>query len=465
MDVAASRALRGQLRGSWVSPTSAEYDDARRVWNRRVDCRPAGIVRVADTADVVTAIRVARRHQLPVALRSSGHHIAGLAVRDDGLVIDLSGLKGRRVDVQRRLAQAQPGVTWGELDAATQAAALATTGGRISSVAIAGLTLGGGYGWLMRRFGLTIDNLQAAQVVSADGDVIVASETEHPDLFWALRGGGGNFGVVTRFEYRLHPLGPAVTGGAVFYAAEQAPAVLRGFRSLMDAAPETLGALFNILRLPAAPFVPERLHGTPAVAIAVCHSGTVEQARRDLQPLEDMATPLLVRLGRTPYARVQRLFDAAGAYGSFVHGASGQLARIDDAMAAVLLRFGEWMPSVRSIVMLSALGGAISRTGKYETAFSHRASAYAYSIDSVWTDPAQTAAAVAWTDAFAAAMRPFTTGVYVNELGNEPGGIERAYAPATLERLRDVKRRYDPDNFFDANHNVAPVPVSAAATS
>lgn len=389
-------------------------------------------------------LRFARERGIAVSVRGTGHHVAGLAVLEGGLVIDLSGLTHIELDPVRGIVRAEPGVTWSALDRATQTAELAVTGGRVSSVGIAGLTLGGGYGWLMRRCGLTIDNLVAADVVTADGEWLRASATDYPDLFWGLRGGGGALGIVTGFEYALHPVGPLVTAGAAFYDIEHLPQILRGFRALMATAPDELGAQCNVVRLPAAAFVSPQLHGRLVVAIALCHTG-----RPDLDSLLQLAPPLLVRINEMPYTRAQRLFDAAGGAGRFVHGESGQLPDLDDEACAVIERHAADLPSPESIVMISALGGAVARVRQAATAFSHRDSAFAYAIDSVWRDPADAERHIAWTDTFGAALEPSSTGVYVNELG-AAGDVARAYAPATLERLRELTRRYDPDDVFDS---------------
>ena len=463
MDAALIRDLRAGIAGGVLAPPDPGYDAARRVWNGRVDRRPVAIVRAQGAHDVSAALRIARAHGAPLAVRGTGHHVAGFGVRDDAVVIDLAALKRVSVDRRRRIARAEPGVTWGELDAACQRVGLATTGARISRVGIGGVTLGGGYGWLMRRHGLTIDSLRATEVIAADGRRLLAGAREHPDLFWALRGGGGNFGVVTGFEYALHPVGPLVTGGPVFYPQERAADVLGAFRALAESAPDELGLLLTFIRLPEAPFVPERLHGRPAVAIVVCHTGQLPAAERDLRPLERCAPVLLSRVAPMPYARVQRLFDAAGAHGNLVHGTAGQLAELDERVCEVVVEHAAGMTSSSSVVMLAALGGAVGRVDGAATAFSHRAARYAYSIDSVWTHAADGERHIAWTDAFATAMQPFRAGVYVNELGPGEGGARRAYAPATLERLRAIKRAYDRDNVFDWNHNVEP--AQAAATS
>jgi FAD/FMN-containing dehydrogenase len=456
------RDMSQRLRGAVVGPQDAGYDALRRVWNARVDGRPAAVAQVVGAADVAAALLCAREHDIPISVRGTGHHVAGLAVREGGLVIDFPRLWGVRVDPVRRTARVEPGATWGDVDRATQAAGLAVTGGRISCVGVAGLTLGGGYGWLMRRCGLTVDNLLAADVVTADGGRIRASAHENPDLLWGLRGGGGNLGIVTAFEYRLHHVGPQVTAGAVFYDLEHLPTILRGFRALMEGAPDELGALCNVVRLPPAPFVPPELRGRPAVAIAVCNSGRPDAAADDVAVLDGLAPPLLKRIAGIPYVRAQRLFDAAGRAGSFVHGAAGQLARLDDAVCAAIEDHAEHLPSSESIVMISAMGGAVGRVPQDATAFSHRDTAFSYALNAVWTDPAEAERHLAWADRLGAALAPFTTGVYVNELG--PGGdVATAYAPATLKRLRGLKSRFDPDNVFDGNHNVTPAPSAQDA--
>jgi FAD/FMN-containing dehydrogenase len=456
MDRMFVRELRAGLSGSVCCPEDVGYDSARQVWNARIDRRPAAIVRAASASDVVLALRTAREHGLALAVRGTGHHVAGFGVRDDAVVVDLSALTAVRLDPVRRRVRAQAGVVWRDLDRATQAAGLAVTGARISSVGIGGSTLGGGYGWLMRRLGLTIDSLVAADVVLADGRRVRASHTEHPDLLWALRGGGGNFGIVLGFEYAVHGIGPVVTGGAVFYPLDRLGEVLRGYRALMLSAPDALGALCNVIRLPAAPFVPAELHGRPAVAVAVCHSGSPEAAERDLRALDALAPALLRRVGPAPYRRVQRLFDAAGAHGNQVHAASGQLDALSDAVCDTLVEHAGDMTSPLSIVMLAAMGGALAQVGDDATAFCHRRSEFAYSISSVWRDPADGGRHIAWTDAVAAALHPHTAGVYVNELGTDAGGVSAAYSLPALRRLGEIKRRYDPDNVFDCNHNIVP---------
>jgi FAD/FMN-containing dehydrogenase len=451
------RALRAGVRGEVLDPASDGYDAARRVYNARADRRPAVIVRCAGVGDVLAALRLARDRPWPLAVRGGGHSAAGFGVCDGGLVLDLSRLKGVRVDPGRRTARAEAGVAWGELDHETQAFGLATTGARISTTGIAGVTLGGGYGWLMRQCGLAVDNLLSVDLVTADGRFLTASAAENAELFWGVRGGGGNFGVVTSLEYRLHAIGPTVTGGMAFYPSERGPQVLRTYRELIASAPDELSALCNFLQLPPAPFVPEGLRGTPVVAVAVCHTGPAEQARRDLRVLGRLGPPLLERIRPMPYVKLQRLYDAAGAFGYHVHGRSGHLPKLSDAVLDLVAARGPCVTSPLSIVMISALGGAVARVGEHDTAFSHRRTAFDCAITSVWADPAESVRHVAWTEDFWAALRPHTAGAYVNELGDEgEQRVREAYNPATYQRLLALKKIFDPTNRFRLNHNVRP---------
>jgi len=449
-------AARKACRGEVLARGDAGFDAARRVYNGAIDRRPAAIVRCAGVADVVVAVRLARAHDLPLAVRGGGHSAAGFGVCEGGLVIDLSAMKGVRVDPARRTVQAQAGLTWGQLDHETQAFGLATTGGRISSVGIAGMTLGGGYGWLMRKHGLAIDNLLSVDLVTADGSLLTASATENPDLFWGLRGGCGNFGIVTSLTYRLHSVGPMVTGGMVFYAAERARELLTAYREFAASAPEDLATQFNVLLLPPAPFVPPHLVGAAVAAIPVCHLGSPEEARRDLAPLLERE-PLIDRIRPMPYTRLQRLFDAAGAFGHLTYGRSGHLRQLGDDAVETLMAHAAGLTSPYSIVMLSPLGGAVARVGEEDTAFSFRSTAFDLAIQAVWSNPRHSRRHIRWADEAWTAMRPFAHGVYVNELGDE--GRERvweAYNPETYRRLVALKRHWDPENLFHMNQNIDP---------
>jgi FAD/FMN-containing dehydrogenase len=450
-------ALRTGVRGVVLRRGDPRYDDARRVWNARADRLPAAVLQPADADDIAHAVGIAQEHGLPLAIRSSGHNAAGYGTAEDGLVIDLGGWNEIAVDPERAVARVGPGATWGDVDRATQAHGLATTGGRISTTAVGGLSLGGGHGWLMRSCGLTADNLRSVELVLADGRQVAASADENPGLFWGLRGGGGNFGVATSFELALHEVGPAVTGGALFYSADRARDVLCAYRELMADAPDELAALFNVLVAPAAPFIPRGLQGRTVAAVAVCHTGSPEQAQRDLAVLEAVGPPLLDRTGRMPYVVQQSLFDAAGSFGNSVYGRSGYLLDLDDDVVDIVVENAVRITSPLSIVMISPLGGAVARVPSGATAYSHRRHAFSLSIDAVWGDPSDSSRHLRWVDLFWSAIGSRTHGVYVNELGDEgPDRVRDAYAPATYRRLAALKADWDPTNTFRLNQNVVP---------
>ncbi len=456
LDEAAVQKLRAGLRGALLRPGDAHYDTARLLWNGLVDRRPALIVRCAGAADVIQGLAFARRQGLPLAVRGGGNNITGRALCDDGLVLDLSLMKGLRVDPAGRAARVEAGVTWGELDHETQAFGLATTGAHISTTGVVGVTLGGGYGWLMRKHGLAADNLVSADLVTADGRLLCAGVDSHPELLWALRGGGGNFGVVTSAEYRLHPVGPLVVGGMAFYAAERTAEVLRFYRELTGGASDDLTVLATLCTAPPAPFVPPELRGAPVAALAVCHCGPPDAALRDLAPLRALG-PLVDRIGPIPYTRLQRLFDAAGVFGRCVHVRSGHLTALGDDLIDTVARHFAGITSPLSVVMISPLGGAVARVDERATAFGHRRTAYDIAITAMWADPRESALHRGWADRLWEELRPHSAGVYVNELGDE--GEERlraAYHPASFARLAELKQRYDPDNLFQPCQNIRP---------
>ncbi|MEV6599845.1 FAD-binding oxidoreductase [Actinoplanes sp. NPDC051346] len=463
---AAYRDLRRLVRGLLLRPGEDGYDAARRVWNGGIDRRPMVIVRCAGTDDVAAAVRYAVGNGIELSIRSTGHNVTGCAISDGGLTLDLSGMRGIRIEPDRRTAVVRPGVLWGDFDAAAQEAGLATTGGRISTTGVAGLTLGGGFGWLMRRYGLAADNLAAVELVTADGRTSRVDAGTDAELFWALRGGGGNFGVATSLEFRLHPVGPRVTGGAAFYPAAAAGRVLRWYRDFIAVAPDALSAQCNLLRLPPAPFVPVELHGRPAVAVAVCHLGAETDAERDLAALDDLGPPLLRRISRMRYTSLQRLYDMAGRFGSYVYGRAGYLPALDDRAIEVLDGRAEAVPSPHCIIMISPLGGAVARVGEFETAVGHRNAAFSISVDAVWRRPAEARAHREWVHDLWDGLRPSTDGVYVNELGDEgPERVRAAYHPASWSRLRAVKARYDPANVFHLNQNIPPAEAGTTASA
>jgi len=408
------RKFQSTIRGRVILPNDSSFDAARRVYNGAIDRRPALIVRCAGVADVIASIAAARAHDTPLAIRGGGHSLHGFGVCDSGLVVDLSDLRGIHVDTKRLIVTAQGGSTWRDVDHETQAFGLATTGAHISSVGIGGMTLGGGCGWLMRRHGLAIDNLLSADVVTADGQFITANEDDHADLFWALRGGGGNFGVVTSFRFRLHRLDGPITGGTFFYPVSRVLDLLPCFRDTIQTAGDNLSALFPVLIAPAAPFLPSDLHNIPVVAITVCHLGTARDADVDLAPLRRLR-PLIDRVAPMLYRRLQRLFDAAGIFGRQACSRAGHVAELSDDAMRTFAHHSVAVPGTGSIAMLSALGGAVGRVDELQTAFSYRRTAFDFAANARWSADCDTARHTTWTTAFGRAMHPFLTGCYVNE--------------------------------------------------
>ncbi|HKG91012.1 MAG TPA: FAD-binding oxidoreductase [Gemmatimonadaceae bacterium] len=446
-------ALQGFTReflGEVLRPGEARYDEARRVWNGMIDRRPAVIVRAANTEDVRRAIAFARAQGLPVAVRGGGHNAAGLAVCDDGLVIDLSAMRRIGVDPARRIAWADGGATWAELDAATQAHGLATTGGLISSTGIAGLTLGGGIGWLMRRHGLACDNLIAAEVVTADGRVVRASETENPELLWGLRGGGGNFGVVTTLEYRLHPVGPMILGGMLVHPLARAGEVLRFYRDFTAAAPEALTVFAVLLVSP---------EGAPILALLPAWFGPIEEGQALLRPLREFGPPLADQVAPMPYTALQTMLDAGFPSGLQVYWRGAFLSELSDGLIDAAVARSAASPSPLSAIVFEQLGGAVARVGREETAFDHRAAAFNLAVIGRWSDPADAERNIAWTRGTTDVFRPFTSGgAYVNYLGLGEGAdrVRAAYGPEKFARLVTLKRQYDPTNVFRFNQNIPP---------
>ncbi len=453
-----SKTIAG-FQGTLIGPAHAEYETARRVWNGMIDRRPALVARCASAADARAALAFARGEGWPIAIRGGAHNVAGNATVEGGVVIDLSRLKGLQLDRERRLAMAEPGLTWGELDAGTQTAGLATTGGLISTTGIAGFTLGGGIGWLMRKHGLTADNMVGAEMITADGEQVRASENENPDLFWALRGGGGNFGIVTRFDYQLHPVAQ-VFGGLTMYPVTRAGAVLRHFRELIEAAPDELTMMLAFLTAPPAPFVPAHLQGKPVVAIVLCYAGDLQEGERVVRPVKTFGPPAVDLLGPMPYVALQSMLDAGAPAGLQNYWKASYLAGLSDAAIDLVVEHASRMRSPLSQVHLQHMGGAVGRVAPGATAVFHRDALMALNIVAIWPEPteAEKEAHTRWAREFDQAIAHHTTGgVYVNFLGNE--GEERvraAYGQKTYARLVEVKTKYDPDNVFRMNQNIRP---------
>jgi FAD/FMN-containing dehydrogenase len=450
--------LESTLRGRLVRPADPDYDQARAIWNAAHDRRPALVIRCAGTADVMRAVEFARSEGLQVAVRGGAHSVAGFSTSDGGVVIDTSPMQGIRVDPAGRRAVAQPGVTWSAFDHETQAFGLAVTGGLVSTTGIAGFTLGGGVGWLLRKCGLTCDNLLSADVVTADGQLVTASEQEHPDLFWALRGGGGNFGVATSLEYRLHPVGPLVFAGPVFYSAADAAGVLRGWRDLTATMPDELSTVADILVAPPVPFLPEAVHGQPVLGLLGVYAGSVEDGERAAQPLRDLAEPVADLMGPMPYTAMQSLIDPlwlAGAHNHFSGAMLGQLT--DEAIDTLLAQHAAGRAPVRELHLHHG-GGAMARVPADATAFAHRDAAYILNIIARSPDREGFEDHAGWARATHQAMDPWSTGGgYVN-FTSEPGQdkVQAAYPPGTYARLVAAKDRYDPTNLFRLNQNIHP---------
>ena len=451
--------LADSFSGALLTPGDAGYDDARQVWNGAIDRRPAMIARCTDGAYVVAALRHARERELLVAVRGGGHGVAGLAVCDGGVVIDLSPMRGIAVDPAARTARAQAGVLWGELDAATQEHGLATVGGIVTHTGIAGLTLGGGIGWLMRKHGATVDNLLSVDLVTAEGGLVTASADEHPDLFWGIRGGGGNFGVVTSLEYRLHPVGPIVLAGPIFHPLEDAREVLAFYREFIAAAPDELTTIFELSVAPPAPFLPEDVHGKPIVMVGACYAGAPEDGIEVVRPLKEFGNPLVDLLEPKLYTALQSMFDPSVPHGWHRYWKSVELPALTDDVIDTLVEHASAQTSPKSYCIVFQLGGALARAREDETAFSQRDATYNVNINAVWTeDDPESERHVAWARDFFSAMQPHAGGrVYVNFLGDEGAKrVRQAYGDRQYERLVELKRAYDPTNFFRLNQNIEP---------
>jgi FAD/FMN-containing dehydrogenase len=444
----ALRAFRANFSGETLRAGDADYDAARQVWNGMIDRRPALIARCAGPNDVVRAINLARAEGLPVAVRGGGHNAAGLAVADGGLVIDLSPMRSVVVDPVAQTARAGGGATWSDFDRATQAHGLATTGGAISTTGIAGLTLGGGLGWLMRSYGLACDNLIAAEVVTADGRVLNASADENADLFWGLRGGGGNFGIVTAFTYRLHPVG-TMLGGMLVHSATRADDVLRNYREVTIGAPDGLTTFAALMTSP---------DGAPIVAVLPSWNGPLAEGEAAVRPLREFGPPLADQVGPIAYTDLQAMLDEGFPPGLQVYWRSDFLTGLSDEAIAVIVEHFDRITSPLSAIIIEQLGGAVARVGADDTAFDHRGADYNLAIVGRWTDPTEADRHVAWVRGLAAALRPFARGVYVNYLGvgDDAARVRAAYRPATFDRLAAVKAAYDPTNLFRLNQNIPP---------
>ena len=444
--------------GEIVGRGHPRYDALRKVYNAMVDRRPALIARARDARDVAAAVRFARARGLPLSVYGGGHNVTGNAVCEAGVTIDLRPMKAVTVDPETRTCHAQAGLTWGELDAATQQHGLAVTGGRMSTTGLGGLTLGGGSGWIERKFGYTVDNLLSVETVTADGRIRTASEREHPELFWATRGGGGNFGVATSFEFRLHPIGPAVLAGMLMFPAPMASAVLANFRDVMADAVDEVGGGVVLLTAPHEQFVPEPVRGRPVVGMVVSYAGPPADGEDALRRLREFGPPALDLVAPMPYTALQQLIDSGYPTGRRNYWTGDFLSGLPDAAIDILCRFHHSKPSPETQIIVLPGGGACARVPDGTMAIGQRGAPFNIHITSLWADPRDDQANINWTRELSAAMKPYTTGrVYVNFIGDE--GRDRVVASFGAEgyaRLQTIKRRYDPDNLFRSNQNIEP---------
>ena len=460
--------LRARLQGELVEPDDAAYGQARAVWNGRADRQPALIVRCADAVDVAAAVAFAHDQNVPVAVRSGSHSIAGYSVCDGGVVIDLSRMKGIEIDADRRVARVEAGLTWGEVAAATQPYGLAITAGDTATVGVGGLSLGGGIGWMVRKHGLAIDNMRSVEVVTADGRFLRASATEHAELFWGLRGGGGNFGIATAFEFDLHPAG-MILGGAVLYDvsnAADAEDILRAYARIATDAPDELTTQAVLMQAPPAPFIPVERQGTPSVAIIVCYAGDPAEGEQVVAPLRRLGTPLADIIAPMPYSAIFAL-TAEGEVPGLRHYVRSLFMRtLDEGALRALATESAATMSPGTLVQLRVMGGAMGRVPADATAFAHRDAEYAVMVTNFGPESEGDAARAARTERLWQALRPYASGVYVNFLGDEgESRIREAYPPATYDRLAALKAQYDPTNLFRLNQNIPPADAEALPTA
>jgi FAD/FMN-containing dehydrogenase len=450
-------ALREALGGQTLLPGDPGYDQARTVWNATVDKRPGLVVRCAGPSDVIQAVRFALKHELLVAVRSGGHNIAGKAVADGALLIDLSGMRSVRVDRTARVAWVEPGATLADFDRETQAFGLTTPVGINSTTGIAGLTLGGGFGWTSRKFGMSIDNLIAADVVTADGEIRRATEKENADLFWALRGGGGNFGIVTGFEFRLHPLGPQVLSGLILHPFADAPKLLRDYRAFVAQAPDELTAWVVLRKAPPLPFLPEQWHGKEVLVFAVCFAGDPSEGEKVLAPLRKLGSPIADVIGLNPFARWQQAFDPLLTPGARNYWKSHDFRELSDDLFAKVADFAGRLPTAECEIFVAKLGGAMGRVAADATAFAGRNTDFIMNVHTRWQEARDDARCIGWAREFYDATRSYASETeYVNFLSEDEGErLSKTYG-VNFARLSQIKNKYDPGNMFRVNQNIRP---------
>ena len=449
--------LQEGFRGELLRPQDPGYEDARKVWNGSIDRFPALITRCAGVADVIAAVKFAKENGLLVAVRGGGHSFPGHSVCDGGLVIDLSLMKGIRVDPEGRTVRAQAGVLLGELDRETQAFGLAVPSGIVTHTGVSGLTLGGGINWLMRKYGLAIDQLLSVDLVTAEGELVKASETENPDLFWGVRGGGGNFGIVTDFEFRLNPVGPIVLAGPIFWPMEDSPRILRFYREWIAEAPDELMTIVIHRKAPPLPFVPRELHGKLVVAVVCCYAGPIEEGEQVVKPLKELGSPVLDLCVPKPYLTHQGMFDPSFPHGWWYYMRACDVAQLTDEVIDITVDHSLRINSPLTAFPIWQRGGAVARVGEDETAFGGRSAGHTFNITAATETEDGFDEEREWVRNFWSALEPYHTGVYVNFLMEEgEERIRQAYGARKYDRLKALKRRYDPDNLFRLNQNIRP---------
>lgn len=449
--------FKAQVRGEVLLPDDPSYDQVRRIWNAMVDRRPGMIVRCAGVADVMSSIRLARAHDLLVAVRGAGHNIAGNAVCDDGLMVDLSPLKSVRIDPQKRRAYVEPGAILGDFDHEAQALGLVTPLGINSTTGVAGLTLGGGFGWLSRKYGLTVDNLVSVDMVTVEGQLVRANATENAELFWALRGGGGNFGIVTLFEFQLHQLDSDILAGLIVFPAEQGQEVLSQYRDYVAGIPDEMNIWVVLRKAPPLPFLPEEVHGKEVVVLAIFHAGDHQLGQALIEPLRSFGQPYGEHIGAMPYNAWQQAFDPLLTPGSRNYWKSHNFTELSDDALTTVIEYAGKLPSEQTEMFIGLLGGQISRIDTDATAYRQRDAQFVLNVHARWEDPADDQRCIAWAREFFDATAPFASGgVYINFMTEEESDrIAAAYGPG-YQRLVEVKNRYDPGNLLRLNQNIKP---------
>jgi len=449
--------IKGTIKGRVLAPDDPNYDQARQIWNAMIDRRPAVIVQPADAADVGPAIQFARANALEISVRGAGHNIAGNAVCNGGMMIDFSNMRNVRVDAGKKRATVGPGATLADLDNATQQHGLATPVGINSTTGIAGLTLGGGFGWLTRKHGMTIDNLISAEVVTAGGKGLRASEKDNAELFWALRGGGGNFGVVTEFEFALHPVGPEILAGLIVFPFAQAKQVLTRYRQFANAAPEDLNVWAVLRQAPPLPFLPENVHGQEVVVLPIFYAGVVAEGQKLVERLRTFGDVLGEHIGAQPYTQWQKAFDPLLAPGARNYWKSHNFTELSDGALDAIIEYAGKLPSSQCEIFIGHIAGVANRVAPDATAYMHRDAKFVLNVHGRWDSPAQDASGVEWARAFFNASAPYASaGAYVNFMTEEEGNRVAAAYGSNYDRLVQIKRRYDPENIFHLNQNIKP---------